>query len=51
MGIAGKGSIQLTGGKADEETLIAFLYEYLKPILAEVLTQESFEEGDQSYEY
>lgn len=49
--IAGKGSIQLTGGKADEETLIAFLYEYLKPILAEVLTQEIFEEGDQSYEY
>lgn len=49
--IAGKGSIQLTGSKADEETLIAFLYEYLKPILAEVLTQEIFEEGDQSYEY
>ena len=28
--INGKGNIQLTGGKADEETLIAFLYEYLK---------------------
>lgn len=49
--IAGKGSIQLAGGKVDEETLIAFLYEYLKPVLAEVLVQEIFEEGDQSYEY
>ena len=49
--IAGKGNIELTGSKVDQETLLAFLYEYLKPVLAEIMTQEIFEEGDQSYEY
>jgi hypothetical protein len=49
--IAGKGNIELTGGKVDDETLLAFLYEYLKPVLAEIVTQEIFEEGDSSYEY
>lgn len=51
LAIEGKGNIELTGGKADEETLIAFLYEYLKPVLSEILTEEIFEEGDMSYEY
>lgn len=49
--IAGKGNIELTGGKADKETLLAFLYEYLKPVLSEILTQEIYEEGDMAYEY
>lgn len=49
--IAGKGSLHLTGGGADKETMLAFLYEYLKPVLSEILTQEIFEEGDMSYEY
>lgn len=49
--IAGKGKIELTGGKADKDVLIQFLYENLKPVLAEILTQEIYEEGDMSYEY
>ena len=49
--IAGKGNLELTGGKVDDEALLAFLYEYLKPVLAEIVTQEIFEEGDSSYEY
>ncbi|MCD7810360.1 MAG: hypothetical protein LUG91_00690, partial [Ruminococcus sp.] len=49
--IEGKGNIQLQGGKADEETMLAFLYEYLKPVLSEILRQEVYEEGDFSYGY
>lgn len=49
--IAGKGNIELTGGKVDKETLLSFLYEYLKPVLSEILTQEIYEEGDMAYEY
>lgn len=49
--IAGKGNIELTGGKVDKETLLSFLYEYLKPVLSEILSQEIYEEGDLSYEY
>lgn len=49
--IAGKGNIELTGGKPDKESLLTFLYEYLKPVLSEILSQEIYEEGDLSYEY
>ncbi len=49
--IAGKGNIELRGGKVDDETMLQFLYEYLKPVLSEILTQEIYEEGDGSYEY
>lgn len=49
--IAGKGNIELTGGKVDKEMLLSFLYEYLKPVLSEILTQEIYEEGDMAYEY
>jgi hypothetical protein len=49
--IAGKGNIQLTGGKVDKDTLLSFLYEYLKPVLSEILSQEIYEEGDMAYEY
>lgn len=49
--IEGKGNIQLQGGKVDEETMLSFLYEYLKPVLSEILKQEVYEEGDYSYGY
>lgn len=49
--IAGKGNIELSGVKPDKESLLSFLYEYLKPVLSEILSQEIFEEGDLSYEY
>lgn len=49
--IEGKGNIQLQGGKVDEDTMIMFLYEYLKPVLSEILQQEIYEEGDYNYGY
>ena len=49
--IAGKGNIELSGGKPDKESLLAFLYEYLKPVLSDILSEEVYEEGDLSYEY
>lgn len=48
----GKGSIEVGGsGGASTEQVVAVLYEYLKPVLTEILTEEMFEEGDGSYEY
>jgi len=49
--IEGKGNIQLQGGKVDDDAMLAFLYEYLKPVLSEILRQEIYEEGDYSYGY
>jgi len=50
--IAGRGNIELTGsGKVDKETMLDFLYEYLKPVLSEIISSELYEEGDYSYEY
>lgn len=50
--IAGSGAIELGGnGEADKETVLAILYEYLKPVLSEILRQEIYEEGDYSYGY
>ncbi len=49
--IAGKGNIELSGGKPDKESMLAFLYEYMKPVLSEILSQEIYEEGDLSYDY
>lgn len=50
--IAGSGAIELSGsGAADEEKVLAILYTYLKPVLAEILQQEIYEEGDYSYGY
>lgn len=51
IGLEGKGNIQVTGGRADEESLLSFLYEHMKPVLSQILRQEIFEEGDLSYEY
>ncbi|MCD7805683.1 MAG: hypothetical protein LUH03_11190, partial [Oscillospiraceae bacterium] len=50
--IAGSGAIELSGsGAVDEEKVLAILYTYLKPVLAEILRQEIYEEGDYSYGY
>jgi hypothetical protein len=48
--IAGRGNIELKGEKVDKETMLSFLYEYIKPVLTELLMQEMFEEGDGAYE-
>ena len=49
--IEGKGNLNLTGGGADKEAMLSFLYEYMKPVLMEIVSEEVFEEGDDSYEY
>lgn len=48
--INGQGSIGISNG-VDKETVIDMLYNYLKPVLAEILQQEAYEEGDLSYDY
>lgn len=48
--IAGQGSIDISKG-IDKETVISILYSYLKPVLADILQQECYEEGDLSYDY
>ena len=48
----GKGSIEVGGtGGASTEQVVAVLYEYLKPVLVELISEEVFEEGDGSYDY
>ena len=37
-------------GKADKEEVVAVMMEYLKPVLMNIVAQEAFEEGDDSYE-
>ncbi len=49
LSIEGKGNINLTGGKVDEDTMVQFLYEYLKPVLTDIVSQEAYEEGDDTY--
>ena len=52
LSLEGKGNIEIGGGSgANTEQVVAVLYEYLKPVLTEILTEEIFEEGDYSYEY
>jgi len=52
LALEGKGSIEVGGsGGASTEQVVAVLYDYLKPVLAEILSEEIFEEGDGSYEY
>jgi hypothetical protein len=48
--IAGRGQIEI-GENVDKQTGIDLLYEYLKPVLAEILKQEMYEEGEKSYAY
>lgn len=52
LSLEGVGSIELSGnGGADKEQLLDFLQENMRPVLAGILTEEIFEEGDGSYEY
>lgn len=48
--IAGQGAIDISKG-VDKETVIDILYGYLKPVLAEILKQEIYEEGELAYDY
>lgn len=48
--IAGQGKIDVGNG-VDKNTVIDILYNHLKPVLAEILQQEAYEEGDLSYDY
>ncbi|MBE6845031.1 MAG: phage tail tape measure protein [Ruminococcus sp.] len=47
--INGKGAIDVKGGMNKEE-VVEILFDYLKPVLMNILSQEIFEEGDNSYE-
>ncbi|MEG2678721.1 MAG: hypothetical protein RR949_02210, partial [Oscillospiraceae bacterium] len=49
--LAGRGSIELTGGKDNMDTAIAWLEENLRPAIVGVLTKEIQEEGDGAYEF
>lgn len=50
--IAGSGAIEIGGsGGADKETILEVLYEYLKPVLMNIIQSEIYEEGELSYEY
>lgn len=50
--IAGSGAIEIGGNAgADKETVLAILYEYLKPVLMSIIQNEIYEEGDLAYEY
>ena len=52
LSLEGVGSIELTGnGSVDKDRLLDFLQENMRPVLAGILTEEIFEEGDGSYEY
>lgn len=47
--INGTGAVSIKG-KADKEEVVAVMMEYLKPVLMNIVAQEAFEEGDDSYE-
>ena len=50
LDINGKGSLSVGGG-VDKDTVIDMLYDYIKPVLANILEQEIYEEGALSYDY
>jgi len=50
--IAGKGNIEIGGNKCvDKETVIEMLYQYIKPVLMNIIQSEIYEEGELSYDY
>lgn len=49
--IAGRGSLELTGGNVDEDAAAEWLMENLRPVLINTLKQEIFEEGDATNAY
>ncbi len=48
--IAGSGAIEIDS-RADKETILAVLYEHLKPVLMNIVQSEIYEEGQYSYGY
>ncbi|MEG0304905.1 MAG: hypothetical protein RR635_04340, partial [Oscillospiraceae bacterium] len=48
--INGNGEIKM-GNNIDKETVISMLFDNMKPVLMNILKQESFEEGDLAYEF
>ena len=48
--INGSGAVEVKGN-ADVEQIIEIVHDNLKPIIADILEQETFEEGEGSYEY
>lgn len=50
ININGNGAIAATGG-VDKEQVVEILFDYLKPALMNILSQDIFEEGDDSYEF
>ena len=47
--INGKGSIDVKGGM-NKEQVVEILFDHMKPVLMNILAQEIFEEGDNTYE-
>lgn len=47
--INGTGAVSVKN-KTDKEEVVAIMMEYLKPVLMNIVSQEAFEEGDDSYE-
>lgn len=47
----GMGTIELTGHGMDEDTVLEFLSENLKPVIMQLIQKEAYEEGDGSYDY
>jgi len=50
LDITGSGAIKVSAGM-DRETVLELLQENLKPVLAGIIQEEIFEEGDLSYDY
>ncbi|MGN0621133.1 MAG: phage tail tape measure protein [Porcipelethomonas sp.] len=50
LDINGKGSINISGGMSKEE-VVSILYDYLRPVLMDIISSEVFEEGVDSYEF
>ncbi|MEG1894645.1 MAG: phage tail tape measure protein [Oscillospiraceae bacterium] len=48
--IAGSGELSIDSSMSEEE-VIAILYNHVKPVLASIIKQEIYEEGEKSYDY
>lgn len=52
LSLEGAGNIVVSGnGGADREQILDILQENMRPVLADIISAEIFEEGDGSYEY
>ncbi len=50
ININGNGTIGVNSG-VDKETVVALMFDYMKPVLLSLVQQEMFEEGDGFYDY